>query len=376
VSATPSLETRHNVEVGKMKRLELEQRVGHGSLPEGILVDLRQESGSRRPGEVHFSDRLRQEVTHALDQGDQIILLRNRRGYAPLLLCRACGDDSRCEDCGLPRTLHRRERRMRCHYCGSTTAVPDRCPACSAEALEAIGSGTERVEESVRALWPEAGIEVLDRDTTRRGEAAAVLERFARGESQIMVGTQMVSKGHHFPGVVLTAVLLADTYLSFPDFRAVEKTYNLLTQVAGRSGRGERPGRVVIQTYHPDHYAIQAALKHDDAEFAVEEMRFRRIFHYPPYTRMIQLLVRDTNKGRAERTLGEISSRLAEHPKSGGIRVSGPAPAPFERLRGKWRFQILLRHPSGHLLREVVSDVVQDAAARDLVIDVDPHELL
>lgn len=376
VSATPSLETRHNVEVGKMKRLELEQRVGHGSLPEGILVDLRQESGSRRPGEVHFSDRLRQEVTHALDQGDQIILLRNRRGYAPLLLCRACGDDSRCEDCGLPRTLHRRERRMRCHYCGSTTAVPDRCPACSAEALEAIGSGTERVEESVRALWPEAGIEVLDRDTTRRGEAAAVLERFARGESQIMVGTQMVSKGHHFPGVVLTAVLLADTYLSFPDFRAVEKTYNLLTQVAGRSGRGERPGRVVIQTYHPDHYAIQAALKHDDAEFATEEMRFRRIFHYPPYTRMIQLLVRDTNKGRAERTLGEISSRLAEHPKSGGIRVSGPAPAPFERLRGKWRFQILLRHPSGHLLREVVSDVVQDAAARDLVIDVDPHELL
>ena len=375
-SATPSLETRFNVEIGKMKRLELTHRVGQGSLPEGVLVDLRQEPASRRPGEIHFSERLKEEIGRVLDAGDQIILLRNRRGYAPMLLCRACGDDSRCEDCGLPRTLHRRDKRLRCHYCGSMIPVPQVCPVCSEEALEAIGSGTERVEESVRELWPEASVEVLDRDTTRRGEAAAVLERFSRRESQILVGTQMVSKGHHFTGVVLTGVLLADTYLSFPDFRAVERTYNLLTQVAGRAGRGEQPGRVIIQTFHPEHYAIQAALKHDDAEFAAEEMRFRKIFHYPPYTRMVQILLRDSNRERAERSIREIGQQLAQHPRAQEIRILGPAPAPFERLRGKWRYQILLRHRSGRLVREVVAEVLRDASSRDLIIDVDPHELL
>lgn len=293
-----------------------------------------------------------------------------------MLLCRACGEDSRCDDCGLPRTLHRKENRLRCHYCGSMIRVPRACPACSAEALEPIGSGTERVEEQVESLWPGVAVEVLDRDTARRGEAAAVLERFGRRESQIMVGTQMVSKGHHFPDVVLTAVLSADTYLSFPDFRAVEKTYNLLTQVAGRAGRGERPGRMVIQTYHPEHYAIQAALRHDDSAFAAEEMRFRRMFHYPPFTRMIQLLLKDSNRVRGERAIHELAERIAGHPGAAEVRISGPAPAPFERLRGKWRFQILLRHRSGRLLRETVAEIVGGLPKRDLVIDVDPQELL
>ncbi len=375
-SATPSLETRFNVEVGKVARLSLTQRVGQGALPEGVVVDLRQEQASRRPGEVHFSLQLQEEMGRVLDEGNQIILLRNRRGYAPLLLCRACGEDCRCEECGLPRTLHRKEGRLRCHYCGSAIPVPRCCPACSEEALEAIGSGTERVEEQVRSLWPEVTVEVLDRDTARRGESAAVLERFGRGESQILVGTQMVSKGHHFPNVVLTAVLSADTYLSFPDFRAVEKTYNLLTQVSGRAGRGEKPGRIIIQTYHPEHYAIQAALRHDDSAFAAEEMRFRRIFHYPPYTRMIQLLLRDANRARGRRAIRDLADLILQHPGSKEFRVSGPAPAPFEKLRGKWRFQILLRHRSGLLLRNTVGEVLSGAATRDLVVDVDPQELL
>jgi len=376
VSATPSLESRYNVEVGKLKELKLHQRVGHGSLPEGHLVDLRGEAASRKPGEIHFSEALRDEITQTLAAGDQVILLRNRRGYAPMLLCRACGDDSRCADCGLPRTYHRRERRLRCHYCGSTVGVPKICPKCGEDSLEAVGSGTERVEERVGELWPNVAVEVLDRDTARRGEAAAVLERFSRGDSQILVGTQMVSKGHHFPGVALTAVLLADTYLSFPDFRAVEKTYGLLTQLAGRAGRGERPGRVIIQTFHPEHYAIQAALRHDDTQFAAEEMRFRRMFHYPPYTRMIQILLRDTNKRRGENHILEISQQIADHPQAQGVRISGPAPAPFERLRGKWRFQLLLRHRSGNRLRELVDGALPKSGASDLVIDVDPYELL
>ncbi len=375
-SATPSLETRYNVEIDKVRRLELTRRVGHGKLPEGELVDLRQEAASRRPGEIHFSQRLQEEMDQVLAAGNQIILLRNRRGYAPMLLCRACGDDSRCEDCGLPRTYHRKDSRLRCHYCGANTAVPSVCSACSEPALEAIGSGTERVEERVEELWPGARVEVLDRDTARRGEAAAVLERFSRRESQILVGTQMVSKGHHFPGVVLTAVLLADTYLSFPDFRAVERTYNLLTQVAGRAGRGEQPGKVILQTFHPEHYAIQAALRHDDAEFAAEEMRFRRMFHYPPYTRMVQLLLRDSHRGRLEKASRELARALDLHPNSTDVRVLGPAPAPFERLRGKWRHQILLRHRSGRLVRQMVAEVLSDLSLRDLVVDVDPHELL
>ena len=262
VSATPSLETRHNVERGKLARVDLAQRVGQGAMSEGILVDLKAEQLSRRPGEVHFSPRLKEEIEAALAGGEQIILLRNRRGYAPVLLCRACGEDMRCEDCGLPRTLHRREGVLRCHYCGSSLAAPQRCPACGEEALEPIGAGTERVEEDFAALFPGAGVGVLDRDVSRRrGGAAAALEAFGRGDTQVLIGTQMVAKGHHFPNVALAAVLLADTYLGFPDFRAVERTYSLLAQLAGRAGRGERPGRVVIQTYHPDHYAIQAALR-------------------------------------------------------------------------------------------------------------------
>ena len=373
VSATPSLETRHNVERGKLARVDLAQRVGQGAMSEGILVDLKAEQLSRRPGEVHFSPRLKEEIEAALAGGEQIILLRNRRGYAPVLLCRACGEDMRCEDCGLPRTLHRREGVLRCHYCGSSLAAPQRCPACGEEALEPIGAGTERVEEDFAALFPGAGVGVLDRDVSRRrGGAAAALEAFGRGDTQVLIGTQMVAKGHHFPNVALAAVLLADTYLGFPDFRAVERTYSLLAQLAGRAGRGERPGRVVIQTYHPDHYAIQAALRHDDAAFEREEMRFRRIFHYPPFGRLVQILVRDKRRDRGQERAREITERIGRHP---GVRVLGPAPAPFERLRGQWRFQILLRGPSGKRLRDLVRRAVPEPGA-DVVVDVDPYELL
>jgi primosomal protein N' (replication factor Y) len=377
VSATPSLESRWNAERGKLELLTLTERAGQGTLPEGILVDLREEGVSRRPGEIHFSERLRFEIRQALADGDQVILLRNRRGYSPVLLCRACGEDMRCPDCGLPRTYHRRDRRLVCHYCGSMLPVPKVCPNCKEEALEAIGAGTERVEEDFRELFPEVTVDVLDRDTARRpGGPAALLERFDRGEIQVLIGTQMVSKGHHFPNVALTAVLAADAYLSFPDFRAVERTYNLLVQVAGRAGRGERPGRVVIQTYHPDHYAIQAALRQDDAGFAREELRFRRVFHYPPYTRMVQLLVRDKNRDRASALIASLAADLAAHPFARSTRISGPAPAPLERLRGEWRFQLLLRAADGRGLHRMLEEVLPKNPGYDLVVDVDPQQLL
>jgi primosomal protein N' (replication factor Y) len=378
VSATPSLESRHNVERGKLADLTLTARVGQGALPEGILVDLRQEEGlRRRPGDVHFSTRLRREVEISLAAGEQVILLRNRRGYAPMLLCRACGEAMRCPDCGLPRTYHRRARRLLCHYCGLAISAPDACPLCSEPALEPIGAGTERVEEDFRELFPDVAVDVLDRDATRRpGGLAAVLERFERGDTRVLIGTQMVSKGHHFPRVSLTAVLAADTYLSFPDFRAVERTYNLLTQVAGRAGRGDRPGRVVIQTFHPDHYAIQAALTGDDGAFLAEEMRFRRVFHYPPFTRMVQLLVRDRKRERAQAGIQELADALLAHPLCRGVRLTGPAPAPFERLRGEWRFQLLARAAAFRDLHRLLVEVLPKNPAYDLTVDVDPQQLM
>jgi primosomal protein N' (replication factor Y) (superfamily II helicase) len=378
VSATPSLESRLNAERGKLELLTLTERAGQGRLPEGILVDLREEKEiSRRPGDVHFSERLRFEIRQALADGDQVILLRNRRGYSPILLCRACGEDMRCPDCGLPRTYHRRARRLVCHYCGSLIRAPQLCPQCKEDALEPIGAGTERVEEDFKELFPDVTVDVLDRDTARRpGGPAALLERFARGEVQVLIGTQMVSKGHHFPNVALTAVLAADAYLRFPDFRAVERTYNLLVQVAGRAGRGDRPGRVVIQTWHPDHYAIQAALRQDDEGFAREELHFRRVFHYPPYTRMVQLLVLDKKRERAEELIAGIAADLAAHPLSRGVRISGPAPAPLERLRGQWRFQLLARSADARALHRLLEEVLPKNPSYDLVIDVDPQQLL
>jgi primosomal protein N' (replication factor Y) len=376
VSATPSLEARRAAAAGNLVRLSLTERAGAGGLPEGILVDLRAEP-TPRPGEVPFSARLREELSAVLAAGDQAILLRNRRGYAPVLLCRACGEDFRCADCGLPRTYHRRARRLLCHWCGSSLSAPEACPVCAAPALDPIGAGTERVEERLRELYPEAAIDVLDRDASRRvGGAAAILERFRRGETRILVGTQMLSKGHHFPNVALTAVLSADGYLSFPDFRAVEKTYALLTQIAGRAGRGERPGRVVVQTWHPDHYAIRAALAHDDAAFAAQEMRFREIFGYPPVTRMIQLLARDRDRERAAERLAAVAARLARDPDAAALRTSGPAPAPLERLRGEWRFQLLVRGPRAVPLRRAVARAIGERSGAELVVDVDPYQLL
>ena len=383
VSATPSLETRLAVTTGRISALGLTERAGNGALPEGILVDLRNEPVVRLPGDVQFSARLLAEIERALAEGDQTILLRNRRGYAPLLLCRACGEDFRCSACGLPRTYHRRGgkedrgEQLICHYCDSRLTVPARCPTCRAETLEAIGAGTERIEEAVKERFPEAAVDVLDRDALARGGGpAAILERFQRGETQILVGTQMVSKGHHFPRVALTGILSADSYLGFPDFRAVEKTYALLTQLAGRAGRGERPGRMVIQTFLPEHYAIRAALAQDDAAFAEQEMRFRRIFHYPPYTRMVQLLLRDRSRERGLERLTEIAGRIGRHPRAGELRVTGPATAPLERLRGEWRLQLLVRGAQGGLVRQAIREALGDKPHPGLAVDVDPYHLL
>ncbi|MEE2776047.1 MAG: primosomal protein N' [Acidobacteriota bacterium] len=380
-SATPSFESRRNVETMKMTPLLLPRRVAGARMPEGILVDLRKEAmEDRQAGEIRFSQRLLREMDEALADREQIILLRNRRGYAPVLLCRACGEKLPCNECGLPRTLHRRDARLACHYCGSSRPVPHACPGCGDAALEPIGAATARIEERVRELFPDVPVDVLDRDAVRRiGGAAAVLERFGSGQTRILIGTQMVSKGHHFPQVGLAAVLSADSYLSFPDFRAVERTYALLTQLAGRAGRGSpasgRPGRVVIQTFYPEHYAIQAALAHDDQAFAEEEMRFRRVFHYPPYTRLTQLIFKGRDRASTWQRTEAFHRRLLAHALAAQTRFAGPAAAALERLKGEWRFQILIRHPSSGKLRRLVEDCLAEEGLGDLIVDVDPQDL-
>ena len=376
-SATPSLESRFNVERGKLAILHLTERAGHGRLPEGILVDLREEGASRRPGEVHFSGTLCGEIEATIADGDQVILLRNRRGYSPILLCRACGEDFRCPDCGLPFTYHRQGFRLVCHYCSREQGAPKVCSSCGEGALEPVGAGTERVEEIFRELFPGVSVDVLDADANQRtGGAAAVLERFSNGKTQVLIGTQMVAKGHHFPRVALAGVLFADTYLSFPDFRAVERTYALLTQLAGRAGRGERPGRVVIQTFHPQHYAIRAALENNDAMFVEEEMRFRRTYLYPPFSRMALLLVRHKTRAKAAMEIRELARRIKAHPLAQEVRITGPALAPLERMRGKWRFQLLLRTASGAKLRRLLTETLASGCGAELLVDIDPQELM
>jgi len=255
--------------------------------------------------------------------------------------------------------------------------APEASPSCGAEALDPIDASTERVEEELAERFPGLSVDVLDRDTVRRGGgAAAILERFRSGRTHVLVGTQMLSKGHHFPNVVLTAVLSADAYLGFPDFRAVERTYSLLTQLAGRAGRGERPGRVVLQTYLPDHYAIRAALEHDDAAFAEQELRFRRLFDYPPFTRMALVRVRHRDRERASSQIREIAGAIERQPSARGLRLTGPAPAPLERLKGEWRFQLAVRGASGRDLRAALGGAFGGRSDSSVTIDVDPYQLL
>jgi primosomal protein N' (replication factor Y) len=277
-------------------------------------------------------------------------------------------------------TVHRRAGLLICHYCGLRRPLPAKCPLCNGEVLQPIGFGTEKVEERFRREFPDIVVEVLDRDSTRKkGELVRILDRFRQRQTQALIGTQMLSKGHHFPGVTLTAVLNADSILGYPDFRSAEKTFYLLTQVAGRSGRGELRGKVLIQTAFPAHYAIQHALRHDYESFYESEIQFRRTFHYPPVTSMIALLFRGTELSAVEGAASTAGRMLEEavQPLT-GTRMQGPAPAPLARIKGVWRYQILLRSPHRNALRHAVEAAIVSKRWKgvDLAIDVDPINIL
>ncbi|HEY6138834.1 MAG TPA: primosomal protein N' [Thermoanaerobaculia bacterium] len=380
-SATPSLESRENAARGKYALLRMTKRVEARPLPEADVIDLRKEKPEKEDkGFVIFSAPLTSALRDVFDAGEQAIILINRRGYAPYLLCRECGNDFRCRDCSVTMTVHRRDGLLICHYCGLRRPIPSKCPLCGGEVLQPVGFGTEKVHERFRREFPDVAVEVLDRDSTRKkGELVRILDRFRSQTTQALIGTQMLSKGHHFPNVTLTAVLSADSILGYPDFRSAEKTFYLLTQVAGRSGRGTKRGKVLIQTAFPQHYAIQHALRHDYEAFFESEIQFRRTFHYPPVTAMIAILFRGEKLPDVESAALDSGRRLEDVIRPlPGARIQGPAPAPLARIKGVWRYQILLRSPQRAGLRKAVEAVMVGKKWRgvDVAVDVDPINIL
>jgi len=378
-SATPSLESRYNAERGKYTRLELPARIEQRPMPAVTIVDMRREFLESRK-QATFSRALLDAVTERLDNGEQTMLLLNRRGFSNIVACRACGERLQCVNCSVTLTYHRRDRRMLCHYCNYAIAVPDKCPQCTSEYLQFIGVGSERVEQELGAAFPRARIARLDRDTVSgKHDYETILAGFREQRFDILVGTQMIAKGHDIPNVTLVGIVNADVGLGLPDFRAAERTFQLLTQAAGRAGRGTTPGIVLIQTINPDHYAIQCAAEQDYEKFYRKEIEFRRMLHYPPFGAMASIVVRSANEEDALSRSAALGRLLSPAPE--GVRVMGPAPAPVLRVKSEYRYQVLLKTSSRKRLSEMLGDVRRFAAAEkwgpaNLAIDVDPMTLL
>jgi primosomal protein N' (replication factor Y) (superfamily II helicase) len=378
-SATPSLETFHNARSGKYQLLELTSRVENRPLADVRVVDLREEFRVRHRAQP-ISEALRAAIALRLEEKTQAMVLINRRGYSWSLLCRSCGAFVQCQNCSIALTYHKSRQRLECHYCGYSTRPPKQCPKCHAEYLYFVGDGAERVEEYLRQQFPAARIARLDRDTVRTKRAyQQVLGAFAKGEIDVLVGTQMVAKGHDFQRVTLVGVVAADLALSRPDFRAAEKTFQLLTQVAGRAGRGELSGEVLVETYYPEHYAIQYAVQQDYVSFYEKEAQFRRMLHYPPFTALASVLVRDRKVENAIRWSRALAGYFAPF-EGKGVKILGPAAAPLARLRRDYRFQFVLKSPNRTRLGKILSGSLdfcleQKIPETAVIVDVDPVSL-
>ncbi len=378
-SATPSLETYHNAREGKYRLLELTSRVENRPLAEVRVIDLREEFRQQLKARP-VSEALRSGIALRLEEKTQSMVLINRRGYSWSLLCRSCGAFVQCENCSIALTYHKSRQRLECHYCGYSIRPPKKCPKCNGEFLYFVGDGAERVEEYLREKFPAARIARLDRDTVRtKREYQQVLGAFANGELDVLVGTQMVAKGHDFQRVTLVGVVSADLALGRPDFRAAEKTFQLLTQVAGRAGRGELAGEVLVETYYPEHYAIQYAVQQDYASFYEKEAHFRRMLHYPPFTALATVLVRDRKIENAIRWSKALETYFSPF-ENRGVKILGPAAAPLARLRKDYRFQFVLKSPRRSALAQALSGALDFCAAKKIpdtavIVDVDPTSL-
>jgi primosomal protein N' (replication factor Y) (superfamily II helicase) len=378
-SATPSLETFHNARTGKYRLLTLTSRVQNRPLANVRIIDLREEFRRERRA-LPISETLRAAIALRLQEHTQAMVLINRRGYSWSMLCRSCGAVVGCENCSIALTYHKSRQRLECHYCGFSIPPPKQCPKCHAEYMYFVGDGAERVDEYLRRVFPQAHVARLDRDTVRTKRAyQQVLGAFAKGQIDILVGTQMVAKGHDFRRVTLVGVVSADLALGRPDFRAAERTFQLLTQVAGRAGRGELPGEVLVETYYPEHYAIQCAARQDYVSFYEKEAEFRRLLHYPPFTALANVVVRDRKIESAIRWSRCLAQCFEPFEKQ-GVKVLGPAAAPLARLRRDYRFQFVLKSPHRAVLGKALAAVLDFSTAKEIpatavVVDVDPASL-
>jgi len=378
-SATPSLESRYNAERGKYRLIELPGRIEERPMPAVELIDMRQEFLETRQ-QAMFSRKLIDAIGARLENGEQTIVLLNRRGFSSFVACRACGERVQCANCSLTLTYHKRDRRLLCHYCGYAEKVPSICPKCASDHIYFLGVGSEKVEEELHRALPAARIARLDRDTvTGKRQYETILQDFRDGHFDILVGTQMIAKGHDIPNVTLVGVISADIGLGMPDFRAAERTFQLLTQVAGRAGRGSVPGIVLIQTINPDHYAVRMAAAQDYQAFYEKELHFRRMMHYPPFSAMANVLVRAEKKEMAMRMSSDLGLLISPPPEK--LKIMGPAEAPVPRLKNEYRYQFLVKAASRKALNELLGRVRAFALERKwgataLVIDVDPLTLM
>jgi primosomal protein N' (replication factor Y) (superfamily II helicase) len=389
-SATPSLESWANAEKGRYARVEMRARVADRPMPLTELVDMREEFRETGQEQI-FSRKLIEETQATLDRGEQVILLLNRRGYSSTVLCRSCGEKIECENCAVSMTYHKPVsgndaiaqpgQRLECHYCGSRRSVPKACPKCESEHLYFLGAGSQQGEERLQELFPTARIGRMDRDTVRgRSDMERLLARLHGGEINLLVGTQMIAKGHDIHGVTLVGVIGADFALGLPDFRAAERVFQLLTQVSGRAGRGNLIGKVLVQTYHPEHYAIQFAAKHDYPGFVAKEMQYRRWMHYPPFAVLANVVIQSEKLEEATAWAATLG-RWFQKARLDKVRVLGPAAAPIVKLKRIYRFHFVLkaerRQTLGETLRAMLAYAeTQGIARRNLVVDVDAVHLM
>jgi primosomal protein N' (replication factor Y) len=387
-SATPSLESYQRAREGKIEYLSMPTRATDWPLPEVEIIDLRNESRDQKGQAPILSDKLFSHLDETLQQSYQSIVFLNRRGFSPCVICEACGHVFECPNCDVSLTYHRFEESLRCHHCDHAIRLPETCPSCGDRQLDRKGIGTEQLEDHLDEQFIQASIDRLDRDATTGRQIREKITDFEQGDVDILVGTQMVTKGHDFPRVTTVGVVLADLSLNFPDFRAPERTFQLLTQVAGRSGRGEKKGTVFIQTYNPDHYSLQAARDHDYQSFVEKELYLRKQVNYPPFGHLIALKFRSSTGRHAVSTAryyATILGRIIDENDLENISVKGPARAPIAKLKGKTRWQIIVQSPSRSALRKTVASGLERTGYFsnenphndvDIIVDVDPVSLL
>ncbi|MGE0132878.1 MAG: primosomal protein N' [Blastocatellales bacterium] len=380
-SATPSMESFHNAHTGKYTYLKLDERIGKRPLAEVRIVDMRQVFEKYGKQEI-FSDEVKAEIAENHARGEQTLVLLNRRGFSSFLLCRACGYRASCPNCSVALTYHKFDARLICHYCGHQERIPRACQQCEGPFIYYVGEGTEQIETLLKEMYPELRVSRLDRDTTRRrGSFEKLINEFAAGDIDLMVGTQMIAKGHDFHNVTLVCVISVDAGLGMPDFRASERAFQLLTQVAGRAGRGEKPGRVVIQSYHTENYALEFAREQNYEKFYDHEINFRRNMHYPPFVALINALVKHQDFAKAAFAASELARLLKEADSEKVLKVLGPAPAPLSRLKGEHRMQVLIKTRYRRQAREALDAAMAELKeiGQDLkmiTVEVDPVNLM